>query len=84
MKAYRVSGRFLMGNAWQDFTKEVVGADESAVREVVFSRLGSKHRVRRNNIMISEVTEIPKNEVTDPITKYTLAQSIKAEKKKGE
>lgn len=83
MKAYRVSGEFMMGDAWQSFTKEVVGESEKDVREVMYSRLGSKHRVRRAKIRIAEVTEIPPDELTDPITRSLFEDAKRAEKKKG-
>ena len=83
MKAYKVSGKFMMGDAWQSFTKEVVGESEKDVREVIFSRLGSKHRVKRAKIQISEVTEISPNELTDPITKSLFESARRADKKKG-
>ncbi|UCE73715.1 MAG: 50S ribosomal protein LX [Methanomassiliicoccales archaeon] len=75
MKAFRVKGEFLMGDRWQEFTKEVVGRDENAVCEEIYSRLGSKHRVKRGKIQISEVMEIPSKEVSDPITKYHLEKA---------
>jgi large subunit ribosomal protein LX len=82
MKAYKVKGSFLMGDRWQQFTKEEVGNDESEVKEKVLSRLGSKHRVKRTRIQISEVLEIQPKEVTDPIIKYRL-KSEKPAKRKG-
>lgn len=81
MKAYRVSGKFMMGDAWQSFTKEVVGESEDEVREVMYSRLGSKHRVKRAKIRISEVAEIEPGELTDPITKSHFKNATTAEKK---
>lgn len=83
MKAFRVTGSFMMGDAWQNFTKEVVGDDENAVREAVFSRLGSKHRVKRTRIKIAEVSEIALKDVTDPITRHILETAVKSRKKKG-
>jgi large subunit ribosomal protein LX len=79
MKAFRIKGMFQMGDKWQDFTKEIEGTDESIVREQILSRLGSKHRVKRTQIRILEVTEIKANEVTDPITIYKL-KNVKGEK----
>lgn len=79
MKAFRVKGTFQMGDRWQDFTKEIVGNDENAAKEQVYSRLGSKHRVKRAKIQISEVKEISLEEVSDPITRYLL-ESDKGEK----
>ena len=83
MKAYRVSGKFMMGDAWQSFTKEVVGESEKDVREIMYSRLGSKHRVKRAKIRISEVAEISPAELTDPITRSLFENAVKAERKKG-
>jgi large subunit ribosomal protein LX len=84
MKAFRITGKFYMGDHWQNFTKDVAGENDAAVREKVYSRLGSKHRVKRAKIKISEVTEIPLQEVTDPITVYVLEnekETIKTEPK---
>lgn len=72
MKAFRIKGKFYMGDHWQDFTKELAGSDDASVREELYSRLGSKHRVKRSKIEIAEVQEIPVNEVTDPVTTYIL------------
>jgi large subunit ribosomal protein LX len=72
MKAFRVTGKFYMGDHWQNFTKDVAGENDAAVKEKVYSRLGSKHRVKRAKIEISEVKEISLEEVTDPITVYIL------------
>jgi large subunit ribosomal protein LX len=84
MKAFRVTGEFYMGDHWQNFTKDMAGEDDAVVREKVYSRLGSKHRVKRAKIKISEVTEIPLEEVTDPITMYILKNEKKAMKKEPE
>ena len=81
MKAYKVSGKFMMGDAWQSFTKEVVGESERDVREIIYSRLGSKHRVKRAKIQISEMTEISPGELTDPIIKSRFENAMKADTK---
>jgi large subunit ribosomal protein LX len=79
MKAFRVKGMFFMGDRWQGFTKEVIGEDENNVTEQVYSRLGSKHRVKRAKIQISEVTQIKEEEIIDPIILYNL-KNVKGEK----
>lgn len=71
-----------MGDRWQQFTKEVVGSDEEAVKEQVYSRLGSKHRVKRAKIRISDAKEITLEEVSDPITKYMMEKEKTVETKK--
>jgi large subunit ribosomal protein LX len=79
MKAFRVSGEFLMGDRWQNFTKEVMGEDEDSVAEQIYSRLGSKHRVPRSRIQIKDIKEIKENEITDQITLYKL-KNVKGDK----
>lgn len=86
MKAFKVKGKFLMGDRWQGFTKEVAGKDEIEVAERIYSVLGSKHRVKRAKIKISEVQEIPLNKLSDPLTMYQLKSDKKSKKEdeKGE
>jgi large subunit ribosomal protein LX len=82
MKAYRVKGTFFMGDKWQNFEKEEIGEDENAVSETVYSILGSKHRVKRAKINITEVTEISAKDITDSVTLYKLKKT-KGGKKNG-
>ena len=72
MKAYRISGRFRMGRAWQAYSKEVAAADEAAARERLLSVLGSQHGVARKYIEIQTVAEVPAAEVRDHAVKYAL------------
>ena len=74
-----------MGDRWQEFIKEVVGGDENAAIENIYSTLGSKHRVNRSKIQISEVKEISQQEVSDQITIYLLKSGKDNKKRiKGE
>src|SRR5947208_3243977 len=50
MKAFRISGRFRMGRAWQPFAKELAAKDEVAAREKLLSILGSQHGVPRKYV----------------------------------
>ncbi len=63
MKVFRVKGTFRMGRNWQNFTKEVLEESEGSAEEKVLSIIGSKHRVKRTNIDIKDITEIPEDEV---------------------
>ena len=80
MKAFKVKGKFLMGDRWQEFTKEAAGSDEAEAREKIYSRFGSKHRVKRTNIHISEVRAIQPSEVSDPVILYLLKNKKKEKK----
>jgi len=65
MKAFRVTGSFQMGHNWQPFSKEFAALDENGAREKALSIFGSKHRVRRDQIKITEVSECKEPE--DPL-----------------
>lgn len=58
MGLYRVTGRFRMGRDYQPFAKEVEAAKREAAGERVLSILGSKHRVKRREIVIVNVEEV--------------------------
>ncbi len=72
MKAFRISGRFRMGRAWQPFSKEVAAADEAAAREKLLSVLGSQHGVARKYVTIAQVAEVPTDQVQDHAVKYAV------------
>ncbi len=72
MKAYRISGRFRMGHAWQGFSKELAADDEARAREKLLSDLGSKHGVARKYIEIAKVAEVPGSEVRDQVVRYMV------------
>jgi large subunit ribosomal protein LX len=63
MKAYRVAGTFRLGRRKQPFTKEVEADDEGAAVEWVYSVLGSNHRLKRRQIEVNKVVEIPEEEM---------------------
>ncbi len=72
MKAYRISGRFRMGRAWQPYAKEVAAADEAAAREKLLSVFGSQHGVARKYIEIKAVTEVPPAELRDHVVRHAV------------
>ncbi|MCJ2519892.1 MAG: 50S ribosomal protein L18a [Candidatus Thermoplasmatota archaeon] len=72
MKAFRVTGEFLMAQRRQKFTKEVAAKDEGEAVERVLSLLGSKHRVKRRKIRIHNVSEVAPEEIIDPVVSYML------------
>ncbi len=72
MKAFRISGRFRMGRAWQPFSKELAAADEPAAREKLFSLLGSQHGVPRKYVSITTVVEVPSDQVESHAVRHEL------------
>ena len=70
LKPFRVEGKFLMGGAWQVFSKEFCAADEDGCAEQAYSVLGSRHGVKRKSIDIYNIEEIRSpNDIRDEVIK---------------
>jgi large subunit ribosomal protein LX len=69
MRAFRVSGEYEHGalKHWSRFHYEFICDTEDQARERVLSLLGSKHRVPRRDIQVTEVKAITADEATDPV-----------------
>lgn len=76
MQAYRVSGEYEHGalKHWSRFHYEFICGTEDEARERVLSILGSKHRVRRQFVVIEEVKAITAAEATDPLVQALLTK----------
>ena len=71
-KIYRVKGTFVMGDEFHKFVKEYKATSEAEIEQKIYERFGSKHGINRNQIKISEITEIAPEDVVDPIVKEIL------------
>ncbi len=75
MKAFRLTGSYAdVRYGKQPFTVEMAAEDESAVREKAYSTIGSKHKLKRWQIDIAEVSEISADQVTDHVVKYQIGE----------
>jgi len=72
MKAFRVVGSFADPRKRQPFSIEMAAEDEAAVRERALSTLGSKHRLKRKDIDITEIVELTPDQITNPVVKYDI------------
>jgi large subunit ribosomal protein LX len=77
MKAFRAVGTYLTSTEKyhkrdQPFSIEVAGKDEEDAKHTVYSNIGSRHRVIRSNINITEMKPLSKEEVTDPVVKHLI------------
>ncbi|MDR0309728.1 MAG: 50S ribosomal protein L18a [Candidatus Methanoplasma sp.] len=73
MKAFRVVGSYAdPRKKRQPFSIEVSAEDEEACKERVLSTLGSKHRLKRWEIDITEMTELSPDQITNHIVKYEV------------
>lgn len=74
MKAFRVTGNYADPRKRQPFSIEMAAEDEAAVREKALSTIGSKHKLKRWEIEITEVAEIPADQVTNHVVKYQIGE----------
>ncbi len=75
MKAFRVTGTYAdPRKVRQPFSIEMAAEDEAAVKEKALSTIGSKHKLKRFQIDITDVTEIPADEVTNSVVKYQIGE----------
>lgn len=75
MKAFRVVGTFndaRQEKGKQPFDIEIADASIDAAKEQVLSTLGSRHKLKRWEIQIAEITEIADADITNPIVKYKV------------
>jgi large subunit ribosomal protein LX len=61
--AWSVSGTYRKSKHTFKFEKELIGEKESHVRERTLSDLGSRHRIRRRDIEISEIKKLKPTDV---------------------
>ncbi|AAL80500.1 50S ribosomal protein L18a [Pyrococcus furiosus DSM 3638] len=69
VKVFRVHGYFEKNGRKFKFTKEYRGIKEEDVKELVYSDIGSKHKVKRNKIFIKEIKEIRPEEAEDIVVR---------------
>ena len=74
MKGFRAKGSFKDKKKKQDFTVEVAAEDSEAAKERVLSNLGSRHKLKRWEISIDELTELAPADITDHLVKYEVGE----------
>ncbi len=57
MKNFVVKGKFKAGNTWENFTKKTESQNEKNARDKVYSVFGSRHGIKRSQILIESVAE---------------------------
>ena len=65
MKAFRVTGNYADPRQRQPFSIEMAAEDEAAVR---------KHKLKRWQIDITSVEEIPADQVVNHVVKYQIGE----------
>ena len=69
VKVFRVIGKIRKPNFQTEFRKEVRALKPEDAVEKVYMLLGSKHRVKRFQMIISKVEEVAPGEIEDIIVK---------------
>ncbi|AEC52070.1 50S ribosomal protein LX [Pyrococcus sp. NA2] len=69
VKVFRVLGYFEKNGKKFKFTKEYRALKEEHVKELVYSDIGSKHKVKRRKIFIQEIKEIKPEEAEDIVVR---------------
>ena len=73
MKAYKITGTFAdVRQGRQPFSIEEAAESEDAVKEQVISSLGSRHKVKRWQIDITEIVEIAPENIVDHTVRYKV------------
>jgi len=73
MKGFRVTGSFDdVRQGQQPFCVEIAADNEDAAKEQIVSTFGSRHKLKRWQITITEIKELAPEEVTDHIVKYKI------------
>jgi large subunit ribosomal protein LX len=77
MKAFRATGSFTISkqnymSREQPFKIEVAANDEADASHKIISTIGSRHRVNRNQVTVSEIVMIKNDEVTDLVVKHLI------------
>ena len=72
MKAFLVTGSFADPRKEQPFSIEMAAEDEASVREKTIATIGSRHKMKRWQIKIDKVEEIPADKVESHLVKYQI------------
>jgi len=69
VKVFRIRGVFERNGKKEKFTREYRGLKAEDVVEILYSEVGSKHRVPRNKVWIVSLEEIKPEEAENPIVR---------------
>ncbi|MCS7096239.1 MAG: 50S ribosomal protein L18Ae [Nitrososphaerota archaeon] len=72
LKVFRVTGEIQKPNLQTSFRREVVALKPEHAVERVYTELGSKHRVKRFQIKITNVEEISPEEARSPLIRKLM------------
>ena len=77
VKIFRISGSFKKRRETTSFSREFLALTEENAKDKLFSQLGSKNRIKRGQIKIHSVKQVPFEEVTDPLIEKIINNDFK-------
>ncbi|MCD6504615.1 50S ribosomal protein L18a [Candidatus Bathyarchaeota archaeon] len=76
VKVFRVTGKILKPNFKTSFQKEVRALKVEHAVEEIYKELGSKHRVKRCHIKITNVEEVKPEDIEDPVIRRLTLEDV--------
>jgi large subunit ribosomal protein LX len=73
MKAFKVTGQINKPNLNTPFARELLADKSEHAVEKVYAEIGSRHRVKRCHIKITNVQEVSVEEIKNPILKKIVS-----------
>ena len=73
MKAFRVTGEINKPRLKTPFARELLAEKSEHAVEKVYAEIGSRHRVKRCHIKITDVQEVSAEEIKNPILKKIVS-----------
>jgi large subunit ribosomal protein LX len=70
VKLFRLKGTFTGKREKFTFIKEIRALSEEEAKEIIYSEIGSKHKVKRKHIQFEEVKTIDPKETKNPVMRY--------------
>ncbi len=67
VKVFRVKGTFKGKKDKFTFIKEIRALNEEDAKEIIYSEIGSNHKIKRKHIRFEEIKTIDPKEATNPI-----------------
>jgi len=74
LKVFRVTGEIKKPNLATPFAKEVIASKPEHAVERVYAEIGSKHRVKRHHMHVSNVEEISPDKIENPVLKKFILE----------
>jgi large subunit ribosomal protein LX len=73
LKVFKVTGEIYKPNLNTPFVRELLADKPEHAAEKVYAEIGSRHRVKRHHMKVTNVEEVPTDQIENPILKKLVA-----------